>query len=461
MATAITGASTLDVQSIVSQLMSAERQPIDALNSNITSVQAKITAFGTLKSSLSTLQAAAQAMATAQSVSAIGLKTSSTDVNIASASVVSGASTAPHTITIDKLAQPQKVLSTGFPASSSKVGDGSLSIQPGKYNESGVFVAEDGKPAIVFDLSGISMTEAANKINSANSPVLASPVFDGSQWRLTFTSRETGSAGGFTLESVPTSGSENPLNISFGVNASGHETGTGTRVSSAQDSSFTLDGMKMTRPTNRIDDAVPGVSIQIGKVSQDPVTITITRETEALKKSMDAFITAYNGLNATVKNLSPTAVGQSGPLRGDMTVASILSSVRSVLLKGVDSSSIGNLSGLGISVIVGGNLSLDSKKFNAASADSTQFSNLMVGNNGSGIASGLNTKIASILSMDGSITTKTSGLQKTVKGIKNKISALEIKMVTAQKKYTNQYTRLNAEITNMQTMSARLSSTFG
>ena len=48
--------SGIDVSGIVSQLMEIERQPLKALDTKEASVQARISAFGSIKSSLSTLQ---------------------------------------------------------------------------------------------------------------------------------------------------------------------------------------------------------------------------------------------------------------------------------------------------------------------------------------------------------------------------------------------------------------------
>jgi len=49
-------ASGLDVSSIVSQLMSIERQPLTALQKEETSINAKISSFGKIQSALSTLK---------------------------------------------------------------------------------------------------------------------------------------------------------------------------------------------------------------------------------------------------------------------------------------------------------------------------------------------------------------------------------------------------------------------
>ena len=52
----------LDVPSLVSQLMSVERRPIDKLNAKVTSYQTKISSFGTISGLVSSFQSALQGL---------------------------------------------------------------------------------------------------------------------------------------------------------------------------------------------------------------------------------------------------------------------------------------------------------------------------------------------------------------------------------------------------------------
>ena len=54
--------SGLDVQSLVSQLMSLEQRPLTTLARKEASYQAKLSAFGQIKGGLSSLQSAAEAL---------------------------------------------------------------------------------------------------------------------------------------------------------------------------------------------------------------------------------------------------------------------------------------------------------------------------------------------------------------------------------------------------------------
>src|SRR6218665_3354054 len=57
------GSSGLDVKNIISQLVALERNPLDALKHEATTVTTKISAFGRLKSALATLDDSPRALA--------------------------------------------------------------------------------------------------------------------------------------------------------------------------------------------------------------------------------------------------------------------------------------------------------------------------------------------------------------------------------------------------------------
>ena len=57
--------SGLDVNSIVTQLMSIERQPLNALQTKQTSIQTTVSEYGKVKSAISTLRDAAGKLASA------------------------------------------------------------------------------------------------------------------------------------------------------------------------------------------------------------------------------------------------------------------------------------------------------------------------------------------------------------------------------------------------------------
>jgi flagellar hook-associated protein 2 len=102
--------------------------------------------------------------------------------------------------------------------------------------------------------------------------------------------------------------------------------------------------------------------------------VTVTRDSGAIKGSVDALVKAYNDLNNTIRNLSAfnAATKQGTVLQGDVTVITLQSRIRTALssaLSGV-SGSYNNLSQIGMAFQKDGTLSVDAAKFEAALADS-------------------------------------------------------------------------------------------
>src|SRR3954468_9057599 len=98
----VTGMSNIDVNSIVSQLMTVERQPIDALDKKTSALQTKVSAYGALKGALSVFQGAMVWQHRAAKFTSNVVVSSDPGVVIPSAS--SNASTGVYDVTVTKLA---------------------------------------------------------------------------------------------------------------------------------------------------------------------------------------------------------------------------------------------------------------------------------------------------------------------------------------------------------------------
>ncbi|MGC9319479.1 MAG: flagellar filament capping protein FliD [Armatimonadota bacterium] len=65
-------------------------------------------------------------------------------------------------------------------------------------------------------------------------------------------------------------------------------------VDAAQDASFTIDGVSMTRPTNAIDDAIENLQLQLVGTTAEAVTVSVECNTSATISAMNGFVSAYN-----------------------------------------------------------------------------------------------------------------------------------------------------------------------
>ncbi len=65
-------------------------------------------------------------------------------------------------------------------------------------------------------------------------------------------------------------------------------------LSQAADAELTVDGVPATRPTNSVDDLIPGVTLSLLAPTTEPVTLEVHRNAELIKKQILEYIGAYN-----------------------------------------------------------------------------------------------------------------------------------------------------------------------
>ena len=78
----------LDVNSLITQMMALERQPIDTLNTKKAAVTQQISAFGQIKSNLASVQSALQALKDSSAFDVY--KSTSSDTKVATATSTRG-----------------------------------------------------------------------------------------------------------------------------------------------------------------------------------------------------------------------------------------------------------------------------------------------------------------------------------------------------------------------------------
>lgn len=187
--------SSLDVNSIVTQLTALERKPLDSLQVKAAGIQSKLSTYGQIKSQLSALGDAASKLRLDSTWNALAVKSSN---EAAVSATVSGvASAASYSIEVQQLAKAQSAASAVVPKDST-VGSGSLTIELGTWDPgyAAFTVAPGGPAAIVVSLSVDStLREVMDKINAANAGVEAIVVQDGlGGERLSVKSSTTGEA---------------------------------------------------------------------------------------------------------------------------------------------------------------------------------------------------------------------------------------------------------------------------
>ncbi|GHU92578.1 flagellar hook-associated protein 2 [Spirochaetia bacterium] len=153
-------------------------------------------------------------------------------------------------------------------------------------------------PPRVDDLRSITLTFSDGS-TAALPPINDSPEFGSVQYKL------QDIAGGKTISSIDLTNRNTHRDISIrNIEIFDPDAPTGlvpkNAISIAQDAIVNMDGIEIKRPTNTIDDLIPGVTITAKGSSDRPVVLGIQPDREQIKESIISLVGNYNRLIAEV-----------------------------------------------------------------------------------------------------------------------------------------------------------------
>jgi flagellar hook-associated protein 2 len=372
--------SNLDVNGIVSKLMSVERQPLTTLDSKEASFQAKLSGFGTLKGALSQFQTSVGALSNISQFQAV--RVTAGDATIVSASAVGAATPGTYALEVTKLAQVQKLAAAGQASDSAAIGNGVISFDlgvisggsfdapSGKYTGASFTTNGAGIKTVTIDDSNHSLSGIRDAINKANIGIAATIVNDGgtSPYRLVLTNAVSGKTSSLKISVT----GDAPLAALLAHNpgsAPGSQAFSETLT--AQNAEFKIDGIAVSKGSNTVSDAITGVTLNLGKTNVGSTTnITVARDTASLLTSVNAFVKAYNDISQTLRDAGAynATTKQASILNGEASVRTIQTQIRNVLTTPVagGASAFSRLSSVGVTLQKDGLLAVDSTKLQAA-----------------------------------------------------------------------------------------------
>jgi len=239
------------------------------------------------------------------------------------------------------------------------------------------FTADSTRTAgnIVIDSTNNTLQGIMDAINKGSFGVTASIVSDGSTGtgatpnHLVLTSSATGASSTMKI-SLAGSGSD-PADPDL-VKLLGYDPGGVQNLNqkaAAADTLATVNGIAVTSSGTGISGAVTGVTFSALKVGS--TSVAVAKDSSTLTSSVNSFVKAYNDLNTALSALGAydpdTKTG--GPLLGDSTLRNLQSSVRATLsgaITGLQSTSLTNLSQIGVSFQKDGSLAVDNAKLQKA-----------------------------------------------------------------------------------------------
>lgn len=458
--------SGLPLASLLSQLMTAEQQPLVSLQTKEASYQARISALGTLKGSLSSLQTAAAALlpSTGQTIADkfASYSASVADTSVASASAAKGAVAGSYSLEVTALAKNQRLATqTAFSSSAASIGQGTLEINFGEVKDGAYTADSTRKLSITIDSTNNTLAGLRDAINAKNGAVSATIVSGTAGAQLVLTAKDTGTKNVMEITAPDVGGAISPLKADFAydpVSTSGGFTeATAKGGQSAQNAAFTLNGIAASSNSNTVSGVLDGVTLNLSGLSTTATKLTVgVSSSNTLVSALTAFVKAYNDANSTMAQLGAydAKAKTAGTLQGQSVLRSSQAQVRGLVF-GTTAGGDGKyqrLSDIGITVAKDGSMSLDTTKLNKAiTADYAGVTTLV-----EKVGKSFNTTIESLAGTKGSITSVSDTTTSMIKALDTRATELQRRLDTIQARYTKQFTALDTTVASLNKLSTYL-----
>ena len=406
---AATGASSsgIDVTAAVNSAVTAARAPEQAWQTEESTLQSQISALTQIQTDASTLDNDVQNLNSITGPLSAMTVTSSND-NVVTATAASGSAVGNHVIVVNGLATTASWTSGTFASSSTALPVGSFTITPG--SGTATTITTDGTE---------TLSQVASQINSDNLSVTASVITDATGSRLALVANSSGSAANFTISST------DPTDFGFSQAATGGN------------ASLTVDGIKISSASDTVTGVIPGVVLDLQ--SADPgvqVSLGVAPDTSQIQSALQQFVTDYNTVVSDLSAQFTFSGTSEGVLATDSTVRNLQNDVLGALdytyTPASGSTTVPNLTSLGISVDNNGKLTLNTSSLQSALQNNfSDVQNFFQGSALNGFANSMDQQLTSFISpADGAFTVDLQSMNSQITGLQSDISEFETNYIT-------------------------------
>ncbi|NIL17110.1 flagellar filament capping protein FliD [Pseudomonas sp. AN3A02] len=433
----------IDTQSIVTALVNAEQAPKQSqINKQSQTQTAQLSSIGKIQAALDAFRGAMDTMTKDASIG--GLTAATSDANVSTVTLGSGASAGSYLLVVNQLATASKIATQNFAG-------GAKSVVNSGSTATTLEISQSGKSYGVSVPPGATLQQVRDSINAqySSAGLSANILTDATGSRLVVTSTNTGAG----------------TDITLGGNT-GLETGTTVVGGPPVNAKYTIDGTAQESKSNTLTEAISGVTIKLTAVSALPTgvsdeskriasTITVTRSNDTLKSSVKGFVDTYNALMTAIGTETKVTTNADGSttsaaLTGDATMRSLQSALRNELNSLAGSGTLKSLAQFGVNTDqTTGKLSIDDKVFGAAIATNpTDIGGIFNGDNG--LLARMKTATDSYaLSGTGVLASRSSTLTANIKDLQVQQDSLTARMAALKTSLTAKYTTMNSLVAQL------------
>ena len=343
----------LDIHGLAGQMATIQITPkANQLTRRETGINEEIAALNELTSSLNSFYNTLNKYSDVTRFGSVSVNMSEDDEKYASISADETAIANTYSLQVKQLAQQHKVEFLAIPSENEGV------VGPNKDGEYTIMV--DGQSMKITLEKDDTVTDVVTKINEHpdNPGVTASLLSDDKATYITLTSDETGTANAIDVEKT------------------GDPSYEALKMLDPEDAKLVIDGKPVTSSSNTVENAIPGVSINLKSTTEEAFTFKVEPDTSKMSSSASAMVDAYNDVLSTLDSLGNRSMDDngnvvSGPLAGDPMVNAIRNELRGVTHLTFDGP-YPTLASVGIITTRDGDLEVDSDMLKEALEDDPQ-----------------------------------------------------------------------------------------
>jgi len=294
-----------------------------------------------------------------------------------------------------------------------------------------------------------SLNKVIEKIKASGAPVLSALLNNGSgskPFRLSLTSNQSGTVGQLAVDTGATG-------LSF------------EQLSSARDATVIFGDPNAANPvilsssTNSISGVLDGVRLDLVSTTTQPVTVTVSRNVDAIVEDISSFVTAFNAVISSIDQLSSfnAETETRGILNGDSTTRRVRDRLLSIVSRVNESGDLRQLSRLGVNLQAGASLRLDEQKLRDAIASDPQAVQEFFTTEKTGFGTVLQDEIKSLTEADtGVIALQEDAIQSSQDLLTNRITQLETLLTRRRERLLAQFAATESIIARLQTQQTAL-----
>ena len=435
-------ATGLDTKTMIAQLLQVERSAQAGPKRRKAEADQRSQAMSDLISLMKEVHTAAEGVDTDSEAAAV--TATSTDTDKFTVTGDGNALPGSYSLAISRLAKAQKDMATLGTSLTDSIQEGTYTIQ----------VAGEDAVDFVVDGNNNTLSGFISAINSSESGVTASTIFDGTDYTLVLTAEESGK---LVTYSARDGGDWKDLD--------GNRNGIST-YSAHQTAQFMMDGILITSESNEITDAVTGLTINLLETTEfdkdgnptELVDLEVKPDSTKTTENVEKLTSAIGKVLSNLKTNMASSEDRAGILAFDSTARMLRGSIADALVNRQtgNEGTYSSLTMIGIGQDRYGNLSFDKDEFAEALAkDKDGVMNLITGEDG--LADRFKDMSDDYTFSDGFLTIRKTMYSDRSSAISKAIDRMEDRVLAYEKRLKNQFAKLEQMVSGLNQQSSALS----